>query len=154
MRTKRMLALGAVFLVVIQLVPGPYSSSMNTAPSGQLLQSSGLDPTTVSHIVEACGDCHSTATRWPWYSRVAPMSWLIAKDVADGRKFLNFSAWKAYGSAGQGQLLQLAAERIKDGSMPPRRYSLLHADAEWKTKTRAMVVDALLAESARLAKLE
>ena len=82
------------------------------------------------------------------------MSWLIAKDVADGRKFLNFSAWAAYGSAGQGQLLQLAAERTKDGTMPPRRYSLLHPETEWNAATRAGVLDALLAESARLSKLE
>jgi hypothetical protein len=78
------------------------------------------------------------------------MSWMVSRDVAQGRKFMNFSTWPAYGSSGQGQLLGLAAERIADGSMPPDRYRLLHPEAQWTTEQRASMLAALRAESARL----
>jgi Haem-binding domain len=74
--------------------------------------------------VAACYDCHSNQTRWPPYGRVAPFSWLLTRDVEQGREKLNFSTWQ-----GQGGDARDAAETITEGSMPPRRYLLLHRDA-------------------------
>ncbi len=54
-------------------------------------------PADVHAILErACYDCHSNRTRWPWYSSVAPVSWLVARDVRRGRKELNFTDWPAF----------------------------------------------------------
>jgi Haem-binding domain len=74
--------------------------------------------------VAACYDCHSNQTRWPPYGRVAPFSWLLTRDVEQGREKLNFSTWQ-----GQGGDARDAAETITEGSMPPRRCLLLHRDA-------------------------
>jgi len=74
----------------------------------------------------ACGDCHSNQTRWPWYSRVAPASWLIARDVREGRAHLNLSAWKQSREQEEApEVGELCAE-VKAGKMPPRSYTWLH----------------------------
>ena len=77
----------------------------------------------------SCQDCHSEATRYPWYSYVAPASWLIASDVARGRKHLNFSRWNEYSLVRRMRSLSEIANQVKDGEMPLRQYTLLHPGA-------------------------
>ena len=75
------------------------------------------NPRTQELTVRACFDCHSNETVWPWYSNIAPLSWLIERDVKEGRRELNFSEWnKAQEEAGE------AANTIRKGSMPPWYY--------------------------------
>ena len=77
----------------------------------------------------ACYDCHSDETVWPWYARVAPVSWLVAHDVAAGRDSVNFSAWTGYDPARRAKLLRESADEIAEGEMPPWYYRLAHPDA-------------------------
>jgi len=72
--------------------------------------------------VGACYDCHSNLTQWPWYSNVAPVSWLVYSDVQEGREKLNFSEW----DRPQGEDGDEAAEVVREGSMPPLQYKPLH----------------------------
>lgn len=89
---------------------------------------------------DACYACHSNETDWPFYSYIAPMSWLVRRDVESGRDELNFSEWdRDDGEADD------AAEEIMEGSMPPRRYTLMHPEAKLSDEERAVLVDALLA---------
>jgi hypothetical protein len=88
--------------------------------------------------VRACYDCHSNETRWPWYSYVAPMSWLVRRDVESGREAFNFSNWEDDDNEADD-----AVELIVDGSMPPGRYTMLHRDAELSDAEVAVLVDAL-----------
>jgi hypothetical protein len=81
-------------------------------------------PTTRELAVRACFDCHSNETRWPWYSRIAPVSWLVQRDVDVGRHGVNFSEWdRPYEEAGE------SAETVLEGEMPPWFYLPLHASA-------------------------
>jgi len=76
----------------------------------------------------ACYDCHSNETVWPWYSNVAPMSWLIQRDVEEGREHLNFSDW----GSGEHPLDEIAEEideTVREGEMPPMNYIVLHPEA-------------------------
>ena len=145
----------AAGILVASLVPGPYGT-VNRVGSrrANFLQSAQLNPGAVTTLRRACGNCHSNQTEWPWYSRVAPASWLLRKDVDEGRKFLNFSVWPEYGMEGQGQLLELAAMDLKRGSMPPRRYSAIHAEARLSSQERSDLIAVLERESARLLKTE
>ena len=86
----------------------------------------------------ACYACHSNETEWPAYSYVAPMSWLVRYDVEAGREELNFSRW----GAGAGEVDD-AAETIEDGSMPPRRYTVLHRGARLSPEEKRELVAAL-----------
>ena len=72
---------------------------------------------------DACFDCHSNLTTWPWYSQVAPASWLIYNDVKGGREQLDFSEWNRPQEAGG------LIEAVRSGSMPPWYYKLLHPKA-------------------------
>lgn len=73
--------------------------------------------------VAACFDCHSNETIWAWYSNIAPISWLVQRDVDEGRNELNFSEWHLEQEGDD------AAETVRDGSMPPWPYELAHPDA-------------------------
>ena len=77
----------------------------------------------------ACYDCHSHETVWPWYAHVAPASWLVAHDVAEGREKLDFSAWDAFGPARRAKKLRQSAKEVDEGEMPPWQYRLVHPEA-------------------------
>ena len=87
-------------------------------------------PPEVAAILErACYDCHSHETRWPWYSRVAPVSWLVAEDVKDGRRHLNFSRWNQYDERRRAGKLREVVELTSEGEMPLWFYLPLHPSA-------------------------
>lgn len=82
---------------------------------------------------KACFDCHSNQTVWPWYSNIAPVSWLVYGDVVEARRRLNFSDW----NRPEGQYVMEFKEVYYERNMPPASYLLLHPaaklrDAEWK----------------------
>jgi hypothetical protein len=81
-------------------------------------------PQTRALAKQACFDCHSNETEWPAYSRVAPVSWLIQRDVLEGRAAVNFSEWQR-----PQQEAKEAAEEVLEGEMPLRIYRLMHAYA-------------------------
>lgn len=73
--------------------------------------------------VRACFDCHSNETTWPWYSNIAPLSWLVQRDVEEGRDHLNFSEWNRRQRSGE------SAETVREGQMPPPYYTVTHPNA-------------------------
>ena len=77
----------------------------------------------------SCYDCHSNETKWPWYSYVAPASWLVEKDVQDGRKHLNFSQWDTYSEKRRRHKIKEIGEEVAEGEMPLWFYVPLHAEA-------------------------
>jgi hypothetical protein len=113
---------GLIFFVGIQLIP---VSRTNPPVTGEIQ----APPETKLLLRNACYDCHSHETVWPWYSRVAPVSWLVASDVKEARGMMNFSAWKDYKPAKQGVLLDDAVEQIEKGDMPPFYYTWMHPNA-------------------------
>jgi hypothetical protein len=82
---------------------------------------------------KACYNCHSNETTWPWYTHIAPGSWLIAWDVNRGRKLMNFSHWDKYDAEQKGfynsQIYQMASTK----QMPPVQYMILHPEAKLDT---------------------
>ena len=82
-------------------------------------------PQTGDLIRRACYDCHSNRTTWPWYSNVAPMSWLVQRDVNGGRQHLNFTEWDKPQKHSKD-----VAEQVKEGEMPPWFYLPMHPDAK------------------------
>lgn len=83
----------------------------------------------VSVLRRACYDCHSNQTVWPWYSRVAPVSWVIARDVHEGRAALNFSTWNQLSADKQAEALKESWEEVAEGKMPTWYYVALHPEA-------------------------
>jgi len=87
----------------------------------------------------ACYDCHSHETRWPWYAWVAPVSWLVAHDVEEGRHHLNFSAWDLYDEDERVDNADKVWEEVEEGHMPPWFYLPLHAEAKLGEAERAVL---------------
>lgn len=122
--------MGALFLA-LQLVP--YGWRHSNPPVTQAL--AWPTPEAEQLARGACYDCHSNETVWPAYSYVAPMSWLVRRDVEGGRHELNLSEGD--------DDFDDAAEAVEDGSMPPRQYRLLHPDARLTADEKATLIAAL-----------
>lgn len=125
--SQRRLTRVAVTVFVIglglaQLLP---AARINPPSQGDLIAPAPVAAT----LRRACYDCHSNATRWPWYSRVAPLSWMIVRHVAEGRRQLNFSAWSGYYPHTRRRKLQWIGRALRDERMPPWSYTLMRPGA-------------------------
>jgi hypothetical protein len=99
-------------------------------------------PAAVKAILKrACYDCHSHETRWPWYTRIAPLSWMIADDVRVGRTVLNFSTWNQYRPDEQAEKRELSWEEVEVYDMPPLYYLALHPDSVLSDHERDLLRD-------------
>jgi hypothetical protein len=87
----------------------------------------------------ACYNCHSNETVWPWYSNVAPVSWLVGNDVKEARKRFNFSDWETYAGNLRIHKLTGIAEEMESGGMPPWYYALMHPDARLNQAERSII---------------
>src|SRR5438034_7932401 len=113
-------------LVAIQIVPVERTNPP-TSPGTKPLEA----PAEVIAVLRrSCHDCHSNETRWPWYAYVAPVSWLVAGDVKDGRAKLNFSMWGDYSAAKRASKAGTMIDEIEEGAMPLPKYLAIHSDAK------------------------
>ena len=111
-----------VIAVGIQLIP---VNRTNPPVTGEIKA-----PEEVMAILHrSCFDCHSNETKWPWYSYVAPASWLVAKDVRDGRGHINFSEWADYNSKQKEHKQEECGEMVAIGEMPLWFYLPLHSES-------------------------
>ncbi|HEX6251476.1 MAG TPA: heme-binding domain-containing protein [Gemmatimonadaceae bacterium] len=92
-----------------------------------------------SVLRRACYDCHSNETVWPWYSRVAPISWLVARDVHEGREELNFSTWNRLSTKEQVEAMHESWETVQEGEMPPWFYLPPHPEARLSPRDRELL---------------
>lgn len=115
------LAIGAIAVfALIQLVP--YGRDHENPPV--IAEPAWDSPQTRELFFRACKDCHSHETVWPWYGSIAPASWLLQRDVEEGREHFNVSRW------GQGkQDADEAADMVRKGEMPPWFYLPAHPEA-------------------------
>jgi hypothetical protein len=110
-------------LVFIQFIPADRS---NPPVSADL----SATPEVKEILKNSCYDCHSNETVWPWYSHVAPVSWLITGDVKDGRRHLNFSEWENLSKSDKAKTLSEIREEVEEGEMPLPIYTFMHSDAD------------------------
>lgn len=95
-------------------------------------------PRTEALFRRACGDCHSNRTSWPWYSWVAPVSWIVASDVEHGREHLNVSEWNR-----PQKHARKAADEVREGEMPLPLYLVAHSEARLTEAEKAELVAGL-----------
>jgi hypothetical protein len=137
------IAVLAVFLL-IQLVP--YGRQHTNPPVVQ--EPAWKSPEARQSAQRACFDCHSNETVWPWYSYIAPTSWLVANHVDEGREVLNFSDWTGTHSVGEehnhnGEGHHEIPEVIEEGTMPPAYYLLLHPSARLNAQEKQTLIDGM-----------
>ncbi len=157
----RVLGVLVVFLLLIQLVP--YGHNHTNPPV--VAEPKWDSPQTRTLAARACFDCHSNETVWPWYSNVAPVSWLIARDVEEGRSKLNFSGPSEGaggeggegegGEGGEGEGGERGGESddvaglIRSGEMPPWYFLVLHPNAKLTTAEKEALISGLQASGVK-----
>jgi len=124
----------AALLILIQLIP--YGHDHSNPPVRQ--EPNWDSPETRALAKRGCFDCHSNETVWPWYSYVAPASWLVQRDVEGGRHHLNFSEW----DVPQDDAKE-AAEMVRKGEMPLWFYVPLHTQANLNGAEKKTLIDGL-----------
>lgn len=132
----RILRVTAVTLVAIQILPldrsvPDYNKKLDFAELN-------LIPRKQEQVLKtACYDCHSYQTKYPWYGKVAPISFVTQKKIEKGRKHLNFSTWNLYSDDEKKILLEKSIKTLNTNAMPPKSYTWMHEEAslsEWEKK--------------------
>src|SRR5215831_1822233 len=133
MKTFRRITVAVIVVAVaIQLVP----ISRTNPP----VETEVAAPYNVQAIItRSCYDCHSNETVWPWYSHVAPVSWVVVYDVREGRTDLNFSEWGSYSIKEKGDKLDDICGRVRRDEMPDGKYTLIHRNARLSNDERNAV---------------
>ncbi len=127
-----LVAAGLALFVLIQFIP--YGHDHSNPP---VLQEPDWDAQTRAIAKKACFDCHSNEVVWPWYSNVAPVSWLVQSDVEEGRSRLNFSEWGS-----RRMETDEIGELVAEGEMPPTKYLIMHPDANLTNAERQILINA------------
>jgi hypothetical protein len=129
---KIALILIAVILIAIQFIPVSKTNPPVTANLDAPME-------VISVFKESCYDCHSNQTKWPWYSNIAPVSWLISSDVKDGRLHINFSKWKDYSRKDIVKMKEEIWEKIEREKMPLGKYIFMHPEAELDQQEKNLI---------------
>jgi heme-binding protein len=122
---SRMAVLIGLALVGMQFVPTAVKRS--PVPVSGIRLAQVIDPHAGAILDRSCQDCHSRHTNWPWYGRVAPVSWFLSRDVSRGLEKLDFSEW-ARRPQSANERMEIC-DAVSDGSMPLRAYTLIHREA-------------------------
>ncbi len=141
----------SLVVLVVAFVLLQFTNPPRTNPPviSNMLSKDPPPPQIAAMLHASCYDCHSYETKWPWYSHIAPVSWLIASDVNDGRRDMNLSDWPG-DPLRAAKRLEDMSEKIGYDEMPPKQYALIHADARLTAAQRKELTDWLDAEAARL----
>jgi hypothetical protein len=130
-----LIGMALVLLLLIQVIP--FGRDHTNPPV--VSEPNWDSPATRDLAKRACFDCHSNETVWPWYSNVAPVSWLVYRDVVEGRSRLNFSEWNRGSQRGAGEIQEILAE----GEMPPFQYLLMHPSAKLSAAEKQALITGL-----------
>jgi hypothetical protein len=131
---KKILMAVAAVIIAIQIVPvdrgNPPVEAIVAAP-----------PEVLDVLKRACFDCHSNETTWPWYSYVAPVSWIVAGHVEHAREEMNFTDWTGIPLAKRAHKIDECWEMVEKGEMPLSGYVRLHAEAKLSDAGKALIRD-------------
>lgn len=136
---KKIFILLAFVLVVIQF----FAIDKNNPPIDERKTFVALvnPPADILQLLkDACYDCHSNETKYPWYTNVAPLSWWIKHHIDEGREHLNFSEWTSYSEEDRKHLLHEAAEETEEKHMPLGSYVRMHSEADLSDADRQKLV--------------
>ena len=128
----------------------PLPQRVSDRAGGPLLLGADVPSSVADVFAHACSNCHSENTSWPWYSHVAPVSWLVENDVKHAREHMNLSRWDNLPAADRRVLLTAIATVLENREMPPHKYVVLHPEANLSTGDAIRVIEWTRSERRRL----
>lgn len=154
MKNKWTWILGALVVIFLLLqFTNPARTNPAALPEDGVMATNAPPPQVATLLHDACYDCHSDQTRWPWYSHVAPVSWLIASDVRGGRRHVNFSKWPHGHPNAAARLWENISDELGYNEMPPSQYKLMHPAARLTQAQRQELINYANQEAKRLKSL-
>ena len=123
-------AVGILTLLFLLAFVHPFGNARVADPGRQLMSSAQIGTPVLDVLQRSCQNCHSEKTTWPAYSHMAPISWLIEKDVQDGRSHWNMSKWDQYSFEDREHILSQIGPMVRNKKMPLPQYLLLHPEAK------------------------
>ena len=136
---KRIILVLVLIIVLIQFIPALPEDY--TPIEGQTFAEVYEVPMEVQSILKtACYDCHAHQSRWPWYSKIAPVSFWVGHHVEEGREHLDFSQWGSYSPGKADHKLEELVEEVKSAEMPLESYTWIHYDARLSDDQRKLLV--------------
>jgi uncharacterized membrane protein len=143
MNLKKSIRLAAltfgIIIILIQFIQ-PERENPPVDPAATMDASVNIPDDVHTILQRACADCHSNTTKWPFYSYIAPASWLVSYDVKEGRKRFNMSEWEKYKFSKKANIFGGIAMAVKDKEMPMPKYILLHPEADLTDAERTIVI--------------
>jgi hypothetical protein len=130
----------AILFLIIQLVPNELPEVSTDNPS-DLIGTGLVSDEVASMLKKSCYNCHSKETKYPWYAYVAPVSWLVVKDVQEAREELNFSVWADYDLMDKLAILDDIYIEVEEELMPLPIYTLIHSEARLETAQRQKLME-------------
>ena len=139
-RIKKILLAILIVVVVIQFIQPARNKSGQALPTD--IEKTYSIPQDITVILKnACYDCHSNNTRYPWYVNTQPTAWIMAGHIKDGKAKLNFSEFGSYPIRRQASKLKGIANSIKDDEMPLSSYKLMHNSARLSETDKKLLTD-------------
>jgi len=138
------IGLGALILLALLIQLVPYGRNHTNPPV--VKEFNWASPAAKQVAQRACYDCHSNQTVWPWYSSVAPISWMVTRHVNEGRQAFNFSDWKGAVRNEEGRVEEGTddmVDAVRNSEMPPASYLLIHGNAHLTSTERQTLIAAL-----------
>ncbi len=137
--TKRILLGVAAVLVIIQFF-GIDKTNPPVEASQDFLSIANPPAEIAALIKSSCYDCHSHQTKYPWYTNVAPVSWMIGHHIEEGREHLNFSKWGTYPAKKRAHKIEECYEEVEEGEMPMKGYVILHSEAKMSKEQKEQLI--------------
>lgn len=142
-RNQRRLLYGGIIVLLAVVIGVQFLPARLPRDNPQVIQEPPWDSEVTRELaVRACYDCHSNETVWPWYSYIAPLSWMILYDVHTGREVLNFSEWTPE-HIEDVEAVE-AVELISKGTMPLAYYEILHPEASLTVEEEGLLINGLI----------
>ena len=141
MNKKKLIWLIIILLIVIiQLIPN-HKPEVILSNENDLIYNNKLLESVENILRTSCYDCHSNESKYPWYSYIAPVSWLVIRDIKVGREELNFSEWESQSKMDKAKNIDKIIDEVLDEQMPMSIYTLVHSDAKLNADKRQQLTD-------------
>lgn len=127
-------------IIIIQLIP-TRRPEVITINENDLVTNNDVPDTVALLLKNACYDCHSNESKYPWYSYVAPVAWLVSRDIRLGREELNFSDWESLSKMDKATILEEIVDVVESGTMPMSIYVLMHPESKLSVKERELLLN-------------
>lgn len=138
---KKKILIGLVALFVLMQFFRIDKTNPPVVEGEDILSMSQASPEIAGILKKACFDCHSNETTYPWYSNVAPISWMVKHHIDEGRDYMNFSTWGKYNVKKQQHKLSEAYEEVEEGEMPMFGYVKMHSEADLSAAEKKQLLD-------------